>query len=66
MSKTTAAPEAPAEPTIAELEAKLAAMKGQAAVEGFAEAQEAAEKAGFKTMIHMASNGGQPALRVDY
>ena len=57
---------APAVETIADLEAKLAALKGQAAVEGFSKDIEAAEKAGFKAVIAPAHNGGQPALRVDY
>jgi hypothetical protein len=52
--------------SVAELEAMLAAAKGKQATEDFAEPKAAAEKAGFKTMIAPAHNGGSPALRVDY
>lgn len=52
--------------SIADLEAQLAALKGQAALESFADEKVAAEKAGFKTLVQPAHNGGQPALRIDY
>jgi len=52
--------------SIAELEARLAVLKGAVAVESFAAPLEAAKRDGFSASIVAAANGASPALRVDY
>jgi hypothetical protein len=52
--------------SIAALEKQLADLKGEVAVESFADAIDAAQKEGFAASIAPAHNGGSPALRVDY